>query len=364
MTDAPLLPPPPVGYLEPPTEPLPGPQAVAECTPDSQADKGICGATLVSTMRLRTGCRPLGLTVSLAMGLLIVTSATTNQLLKYRLSGDVNTGYHLSLVSTVGTKGAGALQFDFQAGGGALALTVPRAQAGGGIGAATVLVTETANGRVQEVNLLTDSYAGALDVSGSLSGAPRGVCANAAHIAVSAWKQTGGDHVVHVFCAVTRAHLRTLGGAQGASKGRLLNPMGIRFISTGRLVAVADKGNERISVFSVDTGDAVREIYTRGVRPFDVEECRDGFLIASAVCHVRWYQDDRNSGPVSLDGGRAAPVGVFAICHVSMTPLEIAFVLESTSASVEVSIHIYDVDDVCLDLRLDLRFYSEARLCW
>ncbi len=95
-------------------------------------------------------------------------------------------------------------------------------------------MAEHGNDRVQEIDLTTQAHVGYLCAPGTLHG-PRGVAASSTLIAVSAWRAEGvGDHVVHVFDAVTRGALRVLGWACGSVDGQLDRPMGLRITADGR----------------------------------------------------------------------------------------------------------------------------------
>jgi DNA-binding beta-propeller fold protein YncE len=79
---------------------------------------------------------------------------------------------------------------------------------------------------------------------------PAGVCANADVVVVS---QKGGNEVA-VFArgAGPRAPPVRYFGSKGSGDGQLESPSGICFMSGDRHVAVADTGNGRVSVFSVE----------------------------------------------------------------------------------------------------------------
>jgi hypothetical protein len=131
------------------------------------------------------------------------------------------------------------------------------------------------------------SHAGYLASPGSIAG-PRGVAASGASplVAVSAWKMYhSGDHVVVVYKgsgAVWEA-VRVIGGGfggPGSRDGQLKVPFGLRFSGDGSAVCVADRWNDRASVFRVDDGGFVRHIATGLKWPWDVEEVEGGWLVA------------------------------------------------------------------------------------
>jgi DNA-binding beta-propeller fold protein YncE len=85
---------------------------------------------------------------------------------------------------------------------------------------------------------------------GQLSG-PVGVCANADVVVVSALD-------IRVFKRSDGALLRRF-GSTGSGDGQLSWPRGLCFMSGDRRVAVADVGNHRVSVFSID-GEFIRHV--------------------------------------------------------------------------------------------------------
>ncbi len=90
---------------------------------------------------------------------------------------------------------------------------------------APLQVAEHGNNRVQEVDVMAQAHVGFLCKPGAVQG-PRAVAASPTLVAVSAWTSPDSeDHVVHLFNATSRAHLRVMGG------GGLLNcPFGLRII--------------------------------------------------------------------------------------------------------------------------------------
>jgi hypothetical protein len=69
-------------------------------------------------------------------------------------------------------------------------------------------------------------------------------------------------------------------GGPGSADGQLHAPYGLRFTGDGTGLAVADEGNDRVSVFRVEDGSFVRHVATGLDRPMDVEECEGGWLVA------------------------------------------------------------------------------------
>ena len=63
-------------------------------------------------------------------------------------------------------------------------------------------------------------------------------------------------------------------------------PYGLRFTSDGSGLAVADFGNDRVSLFRVGDGSFVRHVATGLRTPRDVEECEGGWLVACVDSHT------------------------------------------------------------------------------
>jgi DNA-binding beta-propeller fold protein YncE len=80
------------------------------------------------------------------------------------------------------------------------------------------------------------------------------VCANAAVVVVS----EAAAERISVFNRCDGALVRQF-GRQGSGDGQLVYPRGLCFMSGDRHVAVADVGNCRVSVFSVD-GEFIRHV--------------------------------------------------------------------------------------------------------
>ncbi len=113
-----------------------------------------------------------------------------------------------------------------------------------------VFVAEYGNKRVQVLTPRLDfhSFVGV----GQLSG-PAGVCANEDVIVVSE-----DAHRISAFKRGDGALLRRF-GSEGSGDGQLRGPRGLCFMSGHRHVAVADRYNHRVSVFSVE-GEFVRHV--------------------------------------------------------------------------------------------------------
>jgi DNA-binding beta-propeller fold protein YncE len=114
-----------------------------------------------------------------------------------------------------------------------------------------VFVAEWGNHRVQVLTPRLDFHA--FVGVGQLS-RPAGVCADDDAIVVS----EEGAHRISVLKR-SDGTLRRRFGSYGSGDGQLRNPRGLCFMSGHRHVAVADYGNDRVSVFSVD-GEFVRHV--------------------------------------------------------------------------------------------------------
>jgi DNA-binding beta-propeller fold protein YncE len=114
-----------------------------------------------------------------------------------------------------------------------------------------VFVADAGNSRVQ-VLTPTLEFHSVIGGDGLLA-SPVGVCANADVVVVS-------DDVLHCVSIFDRAGalLRRF-GSRGSGDGQLDSPCSVCFMSGGRHVAVADLGNSRVSVFSVD-GEFIRHV--------------------------------------------------------------------------------------------------------
>jgi DNA-binding beta-propeller fold protein YncE len=117
-----------------------------------------------------------------------------------------------------------------------------------------VFVADYGNDRVQVLTPRLDFH-GFVDV-GKLS-CPAGVCADDAVIMVS----EEIAHHISVFKRSDGALLRRF-GSLGSRYGQLKFPLGLCFMSGHHHVAVADAGNDRVSVFSVE-GEFVRHVGVR-----------------------------------------------------------------------------------------------------
>ncbi len=114
-----------------------------------------------------------------------------------------------------------------------------------------VFVADYANNRVQVLTPSLEFHAfvgvGRLDL-------PAGVCANADVVVVSESK----THRISVFRRADGRHLRRF-GSFGSGSGQMHYPGGLCFMNGDHHVAVAEDGNNRVSVFSVK-GKFIRHV--------------------------------------------------------------------------------------------------------
>jgi hypothetical protein len=154
-----------------------------------------------------------------------------------------------------------------------------------------LLVTDAGHDAVHVIDVAGRVHAGYVAAPGTIAG-PRGVAARGSLVAVSAWKHwDSGDHVVQVFegSGASWTAVRVLAGGfggPGGADGQLDRPYGLRLTSDGTGLAVADYGNNHVSVFRVEDGSFVRHVATGLSYPWDVEECEGGWLVACCLSHT------------------------------------------------------------------------------
>jgi DNA-binding beta-propeller fold protein YncE len=164
-----------------------------------------------------------------------------------------------------------------------------------------LLLTDAGHDAVHVIDVAGRVHAGYVAAPGTIAG-PRGVAARGSLVAVSAWKKFGsGDHVVRVFegSGVMWTGVRVLAGGFGGpgwAYGQLYRPRGLRFTGDGTELAVADRGNDRVSVFRVEDGSFARHVATGLGGPMDVEECKDGWLVACLGSHTIEFVDGGGVG--------------------------------------------------------------------
>ncbi len=249
------------------------------------------GPLAPSLPALKTMCgEGVGLAVCPTLGMLAVSENMANTLSVFALprssGAGAGAGTGLVLVNTLGGASSPApLQFKFSDGlyhSGWMAFTGPATSS-------RLLVTDAGHDAVHVIDLAgrMPVHVGYVAAPGTIAG-PRGVAARGSLVAISAWKNVGfGDHVVRVFQSqgASWSVVRVLGAnfaGPGSADGQLLCPYGLRFTVIGDAagLAVADSGNERVTLFRLQDASCVRHVATGLVDPFDVEECEDGWLVA------------------------------------------------------------------------------------
>ncbi len=243
--------------------------------------------TLVPVPALKTGCgRGFGMAACPALGLLVTSNCKDNTLSVFALprssgAGAAGAGASLALVCTLGGASSRApMRFKFLDGNysGWMAFTGPATSR-------LLLLTDAGHDAVHVIDVAGRVHVGYVAAPGTIAG-PRGVAARGSLVAVSAWKKVdSGDHVVHVFegSGAMWTAVRVVGGGfggPGRAAGQLCWPHGLRITSDGTELAVADAGNDRVTVFRVEDGSFVRHVATGLRAPYDVEESEGGWLVA------------------------------------------------------------------------------------
>ena len=225
--------------------------------------------------------RITGLAVSDALGLVVVSQSRRNTLVVFAIDG-------LVCKSTLGGAGSPApMRFRFGEGhlfSGGLAF------AGTGC---CLLVSDYGNDAVHMIDVVHGKHVGYVAAPGTIAG-PRGVAARKSLVAVSAWQELRrGDHIVQIYegSGATWTPVRVLGGGfgfPGRANGQLDMPGGLRF-SGGvggveddhdMTVVVAERWNDRLSMFRACDGAFVRHVVTDVLLPMDVQEFENGWLVA------------------------------------------------------------------------------------
>ena len=254
--------------------------------------------------------RGFGLAACPALGLLVTSDCSKNSLSVWRLGthgggrGSASASGP-TLACTLGGKGSPPpMQFKFYDKNGLsgyLAFLAPLTTAGSGAPAPLLLITDHGHDAVHLVDVVNQRHAGYFVPPGSVAG-PRGVAAcntaTCALVAISTWKECrSGDHVVHIFAARGSGWniMRVIGGGfgyPGPADGQLSVPMGLRFSADGSAVCVADRWNDRVSLFRVVDGAFVRHIGTGLSCPHDVEEVENNWVVACFASHTVEFVDD------------------------------------------------------------------------
>jgi hypothetical protein len=160
-----------------------------------------------------------------------------------------------------------------------------------------ILVSDYGNDAVHVIDVVHGKHVGYVAGPGSVAG-PRGVAARKSLVAVSAWQELGrGDHIVQIYegSGETWTPVRVLGGGfgfPGRADGQLDMPAGLRFSGGIRgveddddhdhdmTVVVAERWNDRLSMFRARDGAFVRHVVTGVLLPADVQEFENGWLVA------------------------------------------------------------------------------------
>ena len=272
---------------------------------------------LVPVPQYTTACgKGCGLAACPSLGLLVTSDYSHNTLFVWSLSSGggagAGSGSGLTCVCTLGGDCSPApMQFDFQSGDGLsgfLAFTPPPLTATPG-SPHRLLVTDHGHNTVHVVDVVNRAHAGYLAAPGSIAG-PHGVAARGDLVAVSAWKEYDqGNHKVHIYQAGSGGgshwtKMRVIGGGFGGcgtADGQFKSPYGLRFSGDGSAICVADRENDRVSMFRVGDGGFVRHIATGLDGPLDVEEVEGGWVVACFRSHtVEFVSDGGDGGRPSL----------------------------------------------------------------
>ena len=250
----------------------------------------------------------IGLAVCDTLGLLAV-SACTNILMVWtvpNLGEDEGLVYKCCLGDAAGSPDPMRFRFMDSASSvsGYLAFT------GSTAAARYLLVTDAGHDAVHVIDVVHGTHVGYVAAPGTISG-PRGVAARQALVAVSAWKElNSGEHIIQLFegSGATWTLVRVLGCrfGPGPADGQLDMPMGLRFSGgvSGKddgddmTVVVADKWNDRLSMFRVADGSFVRHVADVKV-PVDVEEYENGWLVAGYDV-IGFVTDGRDEEEVAM----------------------------------------------------------------
>jgi hypothetical protein len=223
-----------------------------------------------------------GMCVAVKHGLFIVSDGQTKQLRMYSLTDG-------SLVRTIGGRGNGKGQFNFQDGG---LCVSPDGD--------SVLVAEYGNKRVQQVRTADGSWV--RFVGEGVLKEPQYVDCNADVIAVSE-----ACHRIGVFLWADGS-MRAQFGSYGSGPGQLIWPTGVRLLADGSGLVVADSWNHRLCVFTL-RGKFMAAVGSReqGLHyPYDVLECASdgGFIVENGRDSlVKLSRDGAKSWAYGKEGG-------------------------------------------------------------
>jgi hypothetical protein len=270
---------------------------------------GVALYKLLPLRFLETHCGyGVGVAVCPVLGLLVTTNICDDTLSVFALPrgssagvAGAGAGAGLALVCTLGGASSVApMQFKFWHGSGFFDwmsdFSLGTSSSGlmtftGPANSRLLLVTDHGHDAVHAIDVAGRVHVGYVAAPGTIAG-PRGVAARGSLVAVSAWKQCdSGDHVVRIFegSGASWTAVRVVAGGFGGpgdADGQLNCPFGLRFTGDDTGLAVADAENDRVSVFRVEDGSFVRHVATELGRPYDVEECEGGWLVACDSSHT------------------------------------------------------------------------------
>jgi hypothetical protein len=183
-----------------------------------------------------------------------------------------------------------------------------------------LLASDSGIDTVHVIDVVGRVHVGYVAAPGSIPG-PRGVAVAGSMVAVSAWSgvsfamSSSCQHIVHLFQGggASWTAVRVLaGGVEGPSTvdGHLARPYGLRFSRDGVHLAVADRHNDRVSLFRTCDGAFQRHVVTGIETPYDVEECEGGWLVA---CGHSLHMVTFVSGHAVGEGARFRPEGSSAL---------------------------------------------------
>ena len=198
-----------------------------------------------------------GMAVDTVRGLVVVSGDADKKLYMYSLRDG-------SYIRCIGERGSGKCQFNWSFGG--LCITCR----------GTLLVAERYNDRVQEIDIDEGRHVRFIGLNVLVK--PDCVDSNESVIAVTETE----PHCVTLLSWSDESVLARFGG-EGSRDGQLNRPRGLRLLSDGSGVVVADRGNDRLCLFSM-TGVFMRAVAV--TCPRDVVECDGGTAFLVANCDV------------------------------------------------------------------------------
>ena len=193
-----------------------------------------------------------------------------------------------------------------------------------------ILVTDCGNNRVQEVTLNGECVR---TIGEDRLQDPYGVCTWGDLIAVSEY----AAHRVSLF-RTDGSFVRCF-GSEGSGFGQLNFPMGLRFTPDGRHIAVADQGNGRVSVFNA-LGGFVR-FFGHGIlaNPYDVQTMPSGQLLVADLRADRVFVFTIDDGELIAEiGTRGEEPGNFCSPSCLAVANDSLYVLDSATSRVQIFI--------------------------